>query len=586
MISIESKTAFLQRIHLFHDLSLADVGIIASLLNEENFAPDEPVFRQGGDADRFYIIYRGAVKIVQAAEKEERQIAELVGGDYFGEQAVMERRRHTASAVATERSILLSIPADQFRMLLKKFPRLHAAVVVASDSRTLARKIHFKWMRPDEVIYFLARKHRVELAKALAPPIIALAVPIFLTFYFFLTLSFLTIFAAGLTFVLAILWGVWNYIDWGNDYYILTNMRVIWLERVIGVYDSRQEAPLSTVLSVGVDTDQAGRLMDYGNVIVRTFTGSIPFTHVPRPFEAAHLIEEQWSRSKRSATQMEKEAMRNELRRKMGLTVSTKPPEPHERESLQSTPTFYKRSILQIIGSNWFNLRLEDSGTITYRKHWFVLWKQTWEPTVLFILLVAGMVARVFTLWNTPGESVIDLNARPPVDSILLILDSTNLGRHLILAAPILKLGIPTLVVLNMADDLRARGGGLDTEALSAQLGAPVVLVSAALGENLESVTAFLKSRPAVPIPTDSGFRTRFARPSSQPGAASCTSPPMTVRMELNCGEAMAPPPEPAWSRTSTRSDPPFPIFPTSRSLATRCFSTRATARTARNSGF
>jgi ferrous iron transport protein B len=31
--------------------------------------------------------------------------------------------------------------------------------------------------------------------------------------------------------------------------------------------------------------------------------------------------------------------------------------------------------------------------------------------------------------------------------------------RHLMLAAPILALGLPTLVILNMADDLRSRGG-------------------------------------------------------------------------------------------------------------------------------
>src|SRR5688500_8951720 len=45
---------------------------------------------------------------------------------------------------------------------------------------------------------------------------------------------------------------------------------------------------------------------------------------------------------------------------------------------------------------------------------------------------------------NRPGT------ARP--DAILLVVDSTNLGRHLMLAAPILSLGIPTLVILNMAD--------------------------------------------------------------------------------------------------------------------------------------
>ena len=396
--------------------------MIASLLNEETFAAGETVFRQGAEADRFYLIFRGAVKVVQVVDQAEHQLAELVAGDYFGEQEVLNRHRLAASVIATERSIMFSIPADQLRMLMKKFPRLHAALIVSSDSRTLAREKHFAWLYPDEVVYFVARKHEVQLTKALALPVVALAVPILLTIYFFLTRSFLSIFGAGITFLLIVLWGVWNYIDWGNDYYILTNMRVIWLERIIGLYDSRQEAPLTTVLSVAVETDQAGRLMDYGNVIIRTYTGKIPFSHVPHPYEAAHLIEEQWSRSKRNATQMEKEAMRNELRRKMGLTVETKPPEPRETESLQSTPTFYKRGILQIIGSNWFKLRLEDSGTITYRKHWFVLFKQTWEPTLLIFLLAAGMVARTLTLWNTHGESVIDLSRWPPVDTIILVL--------------------------------------------------------------------------------------------------------------------------------------------------------------------
>src|SRR5215470_15888792 len=41
----------------------------------------------------------------------------------------------------------------------------------------------------------------------------------------------------------------------------------------------------------------------------------------------------------------------------------------------------------------------------------------------------------------------------PRPDAVLLILDSTNLGRHLLLAAPILSIGLPTMIVLNMSDD-------------------------------------------------------------------------------------------------------------------------------------
>ena len=83
----------------------------------------------------------------------------------------------------------------------------------------------------------------------------------------------------------------------------------------------------------------------------------------------------------------------------------------------------------------------------------------------------------------------------PRPDAVILILDSTNLGRHLTLAAPILDLGLPTLVALNMADDLESRGGGLDTEALSAKIGAPVALISARGGQGIDQVTRFLEGK-------------------------------------------------------------------------------------------
>src|SRR3954451_12981696 len=71
-------------------------------------------------------------------------------------------------------------------------------------------------------------------------------------------------------------------------------------------------------------------------------------------------------------------------------------------------------------------------------------------------------------------------------EAVLLVLDSTNLGRHLMLAAPILALGLPTLIILNMADDLRNREGKLDRRKLSEELGAPVALISARGGEDID----------------------------------------------------------------------------------------------------
>jgi ferrous iron transport protein B len=91
----------------------------------------------------------------------------------------------------------------------------------------------------------------------------------------------------------------------------------------------------------------------------------------------------------------------------------------------------------------------------------------------------------------------------PKPEAVLLVLDSTNLGRHLMLAAPILALGMPTLVILNMADDLRRRGGKLDLAALSAELGAPVALISARQGEGIAQVHEFLAGVMPKPAPKE-----------------------------------------------------------------------------------
>jgi ferrous iron transport protein B len=89
----------------------------------------------------------------------------------------------------------------------------------------------------------------------------------------------------------------------------------------------------------------------------------------------------------------------------------------------------------------------------------------------------------------------------PKPDAVLLVLDSTNLSRHLMLAAPILAMGMPTLIILNMADDLRSRGGSFDLETLSAELGAPVALISARQGEGLDKIYDFLTGVMPKPAP-------------------------------------------------------------------------------------
>ena len=83
----------------------------------------------------------------------------------------------------------------------------------------------------------------------------------------------------------------------------------------------------------------------------------------------------------------------------------------------------------------------------------------------------------------------------PKPDAVLLVLDSQHLTRQLMLAAPVLALGLPTLVLLNMSDVMEARGGEVDVLKLARELGAPVAQISASQGKGLEAVPLFLNQR-------------------------------------------------------------------------------------------
>lgn len=87
----------------------------------------------------------------------------------------------------------------------------------------------------------------------------------------------------------------------------------------------------------------------------------------------------------------------------------------------------------------------------------------------------------------------------PKPDAVLLVLDSLHLTRQLMLAAPVLALGLPTLVLLNMSDLMESRGGQIDPLKLAKELGAPVALISAVHGTGLEAVPLFLNQHASSP---------------------------------------------------------------------------------------
>ena len=78
------------------------------------------------------------------------------------------------------------------------------------------------------------------------------------------------------------------------------------------------------------------------------------------------------------------------------------------------------------------------------------------------------------------------LNSKP--DAILNIVDATNIERNLYLTLQLLSLQVPTVIALNMMDELTGNGGSIDVKKLSQALGVPVVPISAAKNQGISEL--------------------------------------------------------------------------------------------------
>ncbi|MEG1891918.1 MAG: ferrous iron transport protein B [Clostridia bacterium] len=73
-------------------------------------------------------------------------------------------------------------------------------------------------------------------------------------------------------------------------------------------------------------------------------------------------------------------------------------------------------------------------------------------------------------------------------DCIINIVDATNIERNLYLTLQLLEMQIPTVVALNMMDEVRGNGGSVNAQKMSEGLGVPVVPISAAKDEGIEEL--------------------------------------------------------------------------------------------------
>ena len=254
MLKSEEYAAFLEPLHLFRDISEDHLFDFADAFHEVEFKAGDIILEEERQALDFYLIYSGEVEITQGEKGQEKAI--FVRGDYLGEESLVKHKR-TSLVRAKDDVVLLELPASSFAEISNALAYMQAKLKASVASRQLIKEKHFDWINDNEVIYFLTRKHQILFWRGIVPPVFLgfLGGILFLYWALDVTVSD-TVWTFAIFFLIfSALWLVWKWLDWRNDYYIITNQRLIWLEKIIGIYDSRQEANLEEVLSVSINTD-------------------------------------------------------------------------------------------------------------------------------------------------------------------------------------------------------------------------------------------------------------------------------------------------------------------------------------------
>jgi len=140
--------ALLKDIPIFSDLKPKEIAEIEKIMHRRVYKKNEPIIRMGDPGLGMYIVVKGSVEIIEEKKKgENRSLAKLNEGSFFGDLALLDESPRSASAIATEDCDIIGFFRPDFLDLLYRKPKLGIKVLFA-----LAKTIGERLRRTDEML--------------------------------------------------------------------------------------------------------------------------------------------------------------------------------------------------------------------------------------------------------------------------------------------------------------------------------------------------------------------------------------------------------------------------------------------------
>ncbi len=354
------------------------------------------IYREHDEAETLNLILSGEVHLYWLVDPDDEEAGEislgnLEPGDVFGLEALEEERQYSEFAVALSVVRIVRFSLEFLDPYFEENPLPLSVLMLMLSSLKLFYKVDLPWLNPDELVIYMARRNSVFMVYRLILPLIVFGIGIVvLLFLIVLNPAGTTLVGiiAGCVALIGGLWSIWNYVDWTNDYAILTNQRAVFQERVVLLYDSRLETPLEAILATSLDSSQLGRILGYGNVVMKTYTGTLLFPDIAQWDTVRMLVDDRRMRARESNLQQEKYTIETMVRQRLNPT----PPAPGVQQIVkQELP---KTSLGEQI-ANFFRMRYEKNGVITYRTHWSILLRKVFLPGLIMLGIVVLAVMRL-----------------------------------------------------------------------------------------------------------------------------------------------------------------------------------------------
>jgi CRP/FNR family transcriptional regulator len=132
----EDTIALLQRVPVFAALASEEVARVAEVAVPRRFEPGEAVFHEGDESDTCYIVRAGHARAIREhGDGRSITLANFGPGDIFGELAMFDNERRSATVETLESTEVIAILGGDMRRLMREHPDIAVKLVAALGRR-------------------------------------------------------------------------------------------------------------------------------------------------------------------------------------------------------------------------------------------------------------------------------------------------------------------------------------------------------------------------------------------------------------------------------------------------------------------